>query len=356
MNLESTRNDLIELLIKNAAPLRTEDDWLVAGDYVRRWFADLKMAESDEKFQEAFLDSRMTVRCILQTRQTGHYSEKVPIRGHEGEGGVRTVKTMQGVAGIKARMNSSNFSVEGRENREKYEKGLFDVSAVLLDGTRSMKLGGDLSPNQMYRTTGDTLYVFMPVSSEQDMLIFCMLNLLAKSERTTSQGLKAFVGIMKSRLTRIKFAFEGDAGCKFLDFAPKGEPLPKFRYGFGKMMKGDIDDTEIRRRKRAAMEYKSILRGNNRNEIVLAYRQHGTLGKPSSFPVFAKGVFVPKTQGAPGACGSCGSHKGFVVVDDYMAYTGEIITLQGEKIPGGSTQLAPNAVPTRAGFCDCKPS
>jgi hypothetical protein len=208
----------------------------------------------------------------------------------------------------------------------------------------------------MYRTTGDTLYVFMPVSRQEDMLVFYMLNLLAKSPRTTSEGLKAFVGIMKSRLTRIKFAFEGDGGCKFLDFAPKGEPLPKFRYGFGKMMKATIDDTEIRNRKRAALEYKSILRGNNRNEIVLAYRQHGTLGRPSSFPVFAKGVFLPKTAGAIGACGSCGSHKGFVVVDENMAYTGEIITLQGQKMPGVSTQLDPNAFPTRAGYCDCKPS
>jgi hypothetical protein len=355
MSLESDRLNMNLLLFDLAYSFKTEQDWRVAQDYVLRWFASLKVDESYETFDEAFQDSRMTVRCILQTRQAGYYEEKVPIRGKESEGGVRTIKTMQGVPGIKERMAPSNFFGEGAENREKYNKGLFDVSGVLLDGKRSLKLGGDLTTkNQMYRTTGDTVYVFMPVPRQEDMIIFCMLCGLAKYERPGSQGLKIFAQYMKSRLTRIKLAFEGDAGCKFLDFSPAGEEQPKFRYGFGKIMKGTATDEEVRKRKVDANLYKNVLLGTNRNEIVIAYRQHGCLSMASSFPVYAKGVFSPNNGEATGACGSCGQQKGFVVVDENMKPTGDIITLKGLKQAGTAKDLG--GFMTRAGGCDCKPS
>lgn len=221
---------------------------------------------------------------------------------------------------------------------------------MLLDGKREMKIGE--GSTQMYRTGGDTTYVFMPVARQADMVCFYLLRLLAKESQ--SEGLKAFVRLMKSRLTRIRLAFEGEAGCKFLDFAPQGDALPKFRYGFGKIMKGTATDGEVARRKADAMMYKKVLLGNNRNEIVLAYRQHGTLSKPSSFPIFAKAVFMPKEKKNEWACANCGFHKGFVVVKDNGELTTEIITLKGEKRLWRTDDFGERArVTCPGGACPC---
>jgi hypothetical protein len=303
---------------------------------VLRWFTDVKVEESRDTFYKAYKDSRMTVRAILESRQTGHYAPTTPVRirgDPDGVKGERYIRTMQGVAGVKARMDDSNWVLQGSITSEKakYKDGLFDVSATLLDGTRRLKIGD--SPNQMYRASGDATWVFMPVSPEEDMCIFFMLNRLAKSPLTDSRGFKQFVQYMKSRLTRIKFAFEGDAGATFMDFSPRGELHPKFKYGFGKMMPGDATDEEIKQRKLAAVEYKKVLLGRNRNEIILAYRQHGTRAQGSIFPLYAKGVFdfgVEPSQKP---------HKGFAVVNEQMVAVGDIITLAGEKQPGTAESL-----------------
>jgi hypothetical protein len=160
----------------------------------------------------------------------------------------------------------------------------------------------------------------MPVPREEDMITYCMLHALSKL--SSSPRLKEFVSYMKSHLTRIKLAFEGDAGAKFLDFAPAGELQPKFKYGFGKLLSANASVEEIGKRKNAAMTYKTCLKGNNRNEIVVAYRQFGRLGEDSIFPVYAKGVFDE------------GDHKGFVVVDENMNDKTLIIDLQACLLAG----------------------
>lgn len=356
MSLDSARRDMTTLLFDKAYQIRTEEDWKGIEDYATRWFAALKVEETYETFNDAFKDNRMTIRAILQTRQAGHYKEKVPIKGIESEGGKREIKTMQGIPGVQARMNDANLFGQGKDSRQKYEQGLFDVSAILLDGSRTLKLGGEgpTDKNQMYRTTGDTIYVFMPVTRQEDMVVFSMLSVQAKYQQPGSPGLKMFVQYMKSRLTRIKLAFEGDAGCKFLDFAPEGDLQPKFRYGFGKIMKANAPPEEVRRRKIDANLYKSVLLGTNRNEIVLAYRQHGTRASGSSFPIYAKGVFAPNDISKTGACGACGTQKGFVVITAAGVATNDIIDLKGLMRPGTANDLG--GFMTRAGGCECKPS
>jgi hypothetical protein len=101
------------------------------------------------------------------------------------------------------------------------------------------------------------------------MLCFFLLTLLAKS--STRGGPQSFRA--------------GDEG-------PSDPDQAGVRYGFGKIMKGTASDSEVPQRKLAAMEYKKVLLGKNRNEIVIAYRQHGTLSKPSAVPIFAKAVFM----------------------------------------------------------------
>jgi hypothetical protein len=368
MSLEACRGAVQELLVgKSACSFKTEAEWKRAEDTVKRWFASVKVAESDDTFAAAFTDSRMTMRAILDGRQTGYYTEQVPIRGQQAAGGVRWIKTMQGVPGIKERMTPDNFYGVGKLDRAKYEKGLFDQSAVLLNPKLNLAIGGvekTAAPpapvvvpahgapppppppmakqtNQIYRTTGNTTYIFMPVVREEDLLVFHTLNMLAKSTKT--QGLAEFVMYMKSRLTRIKLVFEGDAGAKFLDFAPAGDALPKFRYGFGNLLPGDASLEEIQMRRLKATEYKQALRGMKRNEIIIAYRQHGMLARqPSTFPVYAKGVFAQNARDPNDPI-----HKGYLVVGEDMTPTGQILTLKGEMKPGtaaslgGSTNLFP---------------
>jgi hypothetical protein len=300
---------------------------------VWRWFGDVKEEESRETWASAFWDSRMTVRNILEDRRTGYYSNggaMVDIRRSGAQNAERPrgfyIRTMQGIAGVQERMNIRNYGALAKMERRKYEKGLWDVSACLLDPTKQIKIGGE--GTQMYRTTGDTIYVFMPVTREEDMRVFFKLHTLAKSRQTGSERFKQFVEIMKSRLTRIRFAFEGDAGAKFLDFAAEGALYPKFKYGFGNIMKETESDEEIRQRKIDALTYKTILRAGKRNEIVLAYRQHGLPSMGTAFPMYAKRV----SRGY-------NDHKGFVIVDENLNPTGQVINLEGQMFAGTAERL-----------------
>jgi hypothetical protein len=341
MGLDESRRVVWDALIKQGYYIETESDWLEAKDMLLSWFVDVKAAESDDTFHEAFKDDRMTLRCILEERHTGHYvPEKIAPKGRgQLQDNVAGIRQMQGIAGMKERMTHTNYFGHGgklREEKAKYTKGLFDVSACLLDGERTLEIGAD--QNQMYRTSGNTTYVFMPVPREEDMLNYCLIHDMAKSPLNKSQGFKIFVEYMKSRLSRIKYAFEGDAGAIFVNFAPEGELYPKIKYGFGNIMKRWSTPEQIRKRRVDSLLYTTILKGTNRNEIIVAYRQHGLLAKqPSAFPVYAKGVFV-KTSNPNEP-----DHKGFVVIDDQYRPTGKIIDLDGAMWNGTEDYFGPGA-------------
>lgn len=333
MGLEQTRKLVWDTLITKGYYIETEADWLQVKDMILSWFVDVKAAESEDTFYKAYKDNRLTLRCILEERHTGHYTP--PSIAPKGKGELvkneAGIKTMQGIAGMKERMTHTNFFGHGgklRQEKAKYSKGLFDVSACLMDGSRLLEIGADQT--QMYRTSGNTTYIFMPVPQEEDMLNYCLMHDMATSPLNKSQGFKKFLEYMKSRLTRIKYAFEKDAGALFVNFAPEGELYPKIKYGFGlKYMPRWSTPEQIRKRRVDALLYTTILKGTNRNEIIVAFRQHGLLVKqPSAFPVYAKAVFVKtSTPNEP-------DHKGFVVIDDQYRPTGKIIRLSGEMCPG----------------------
>jgi hypothetical protein len=238
-----------------------------------------------------------------------YYTEwvsKTPFEKPE-EGVGRQIKTMQGVPGIEERMNRDNWTHTAADFRNhKMDKGLYDVSAGLLNPKRPIVKGvhkgeHDAKP-QLHTYSGKVLWVFMPVPSEQDMTLYYQLNDMAKKPTTTSLSFKAFMSVAGSRFTRIKFAFETDAGLAFFDAAPEGEPYGKFRYGHAALYKWKENETdkvpktrrmsdgEIAERKLAARKYTQILQATNENEIVLAYRQHGLSSTPvdqRKFPVYA---------------------------------------------------------------------
>jgi hypothetical protein len=335
MGLTESRAALWTLMFDDGAPLHTEAEWKDVEDVVLRWFVDVKAEESDDTFAEAFRDHRMTVRAILQERHTGHYVPEHVMTRTEMQGNpTGAIKTMQGIPGMRERMTASNFFGDGARARLKYEKGLHDVSAVLLDGRRSLEIGGDA--NQMYRTSGDTTYIFMPLPQTEDMILSFLL--IDRAKASESPGLKVFVAYMKSRLTRIKLAFEGDAGAIFVNFAAAGELQPKVKYGFGNKLSRKSSPEVIHARKLKSQEYTTVLKGNNRNEIIVAYRQHGLLSmQPSTFPMYARGVFVKTTDpNAP-------LHKGFAIVNEDRQPTGMLLNLEGELFPGQPTDFGANA-------------
>lgn len=120
MGLLESRRELLSLLFDRAVPLRTEEEWNEVEDYAYRWFADLKVEESADTFDGAFGDQRMTLRCILEERHTGHfYPTHVALK----EGGMwdnseRKIRTMQGIPGMQARMKSENFFGAGARRRD----------------------------------------------------------------------------------------------------------------------------------------------------------------------------------------------------------------------------------------------
>lgn len=310
-------------------------------DYVNRWFMFVKLAEQADTFSAAWSQKRMTVRAIKEDRKTGVYTQSVlpgdkeyP-RGVPRERQLHEVRVLQGVEGLKERMNPLNWLGGDPGRTMKYTKGLHDNSACLLNPDLPLKIGANAkdTSTQMYRLTGDTLYVWMPLPPEEDMIIFGGLCDLARHPGTTSPGFKSYVDFMRRRFTRIKFTFEGDGGCGFRDFAPEGSPFPKIKYGYGNFLKVSETPEQVYKRKLKAREYTTLLRDyKGRNEIIMKYREHGWPGgPPSNFPMFAKAVFA-----APKATGD---HLGFVVVNDMEIPTGEIIDLHGQLTAGTDRTL-----------------
>lgn len=312
MALPESRRVLSDLIAgPHPVPFHTDKDWDEVADAVWTWFVDLKHWESQDTFNDAFAQSRMTIRAIQVGRQSPLYEPDNPnskefytepvtkVKGVKGvEGKDRQIKQMQGVPGVQERMNPNNFMLQGPEIRTlKNEKGLHDTSAGLLNPRRPLRIGGPTKPGegkaQLHRYSGRALWVFMPVPNEEDLTLFYQMNELSKKPGT-GLAIKAAMRVMGSRLTRIKVAFENDAGLCFLDVAPEGDAYGKFRYGHTGLNKAkgmktgtQLTDQEIAERKLAARRYKTVLGDDNENEIVVAYRQHGLSTIPSRFPVYA---------------------------------------------------------------------
>ncbi|MEP7381649.1 MAG: hypothetical protein ABI910_08175 [Gemmatimonadota bacterium] len=368
MTLEICRREMDRLLTSdNASSLATEEAWTTVADIAKRWFAFVKVAESYDTWEKALGEERMTMRGIHSERQIGTYVAPVARVDGRSQENRHDVRNLQGVAGMRERMNSANFSGAGKVMREKYAKGLWDASAVLVNPRVSLRIGGGAMPaaaaqraaipqaapprpaasggppppppppaaglayNQIYRLSGDATYVFMPVPDEADMRIFYLLTHVSKT--STSPGFKQWVTYMKSRFTRITFTFGGDGGTTYTDFAPAGELQPKIKFGFGKQLSGTLSKAEIHQRRLVDTQYKQVLTSGTRHEIVIAYRQHGLLAQqPSRFPVWAKGVFAPNAHGPL-------IHRGYAVVDEAMQPVGRVIDLRGTLHDGTAETL-----------------
>lgn len=306
-DLTRSRNKLNDMLTgSSAVSFATDASWETAEQALSDWWKDVKDEEAKDTFSEVLGEKRMTVRAMADNR--GDKVLEFQVKAEGAEPNVQTDRKMTfayGVKGVQARGTPENFV-----NKQKNKLGLHELSASLLTGDRG------LAQNQIKYYASAT-YVFMPLPREEDLQVFAVLNGIAKT--SGSKKFKDYVRMIASKLTRVKSAYEYDMGTTYCDIADRGTQGPgKFRYGLsgtvsspGKKVASKADDLEIARRKQLAIKYKSILSSGARNEIVVAYRQHGD--GTTCFPLFTR------REGAL-----------FPIVSATGVRTGESITLDGQ--------------------------
>ena len=286
MGLDRYRDNLKKVLTgSDAVSFESDESWKDSQPTLDNWWTALKKMENKDTFDTAFDQSRMTVRA-MDNKKKGVGSFNVKQQGQEPNLETdRTMKLAYGIEGMVARTNPENFVL-----KRKNELGLHDNSVSLLTPDRAMNKG-------QIKYYVDATYVFMPLPHEADLQLFAILNGIAK--KSGSKVFKDYARLFASKLTRVKSAYEYDMGTTYCDVAVRGTQSPgKFRYGLSgtvstpnplNKLKPTVtvaDALEIARRKAMGTKYKSILASGMRNEIVVAYRQHGD--GTTRFPLFAR--------------------------------------------------------------------
>lgn len=259
---------------------------------VIEWFSAYKTWEATDTIGKAFHDRRLTIRTYNKPEETGS-KWNVTYASNQTKDAGRTrdwAGQPQDVSGrsVFARTNPLHFAPGPGE---KYSLGLHDLSASLLDPEK------DIS-NQLYHALNteakDGSYViFMPLPDEEDLQLFHDLNTRAKDLRAELPAFHDLIRLYRSRITRIKQAYEYDIGAGF-SATPRvaqvaGKPEVKFKYGVGEKLKvvgkilpvnttpGLNDEAVL---KRNALSYRRILRESptkgKYNEITISYRQHAS--------------------------------------------------------------------------------
>ncbi|WP_131542682.1 hypothetical protein [Paraburkholderia hospita] len=220
----------------------------------------------------------------------------------------------------KAFANPANFV-----NREaKYDAGLHDLSASLLNPELS------IFEQVHHKTEQGAHFAFVPLSEPEDQRVLFMLIQMAKVMRQHWPEMYALIMQYRGRMTRVKLAQCFDMGAGYIAI-PVSNPVPggrqfKLRYGLVSQMsvlapsitpaatqastrvsnappppskpyKGiakpvNLDERNVKvtpeiyhARQQAALDFRSILVRKDKNEIVIALRQHA-----GNFPVYAQRV------------------------------------------------------------------
>jgi hypothetical protein len=241
------------------------------------WFSDLKAWEGQETFARAFLDTRMTARAVKPDSAMTQIEvkKKVPTK----------INLDSSMDGVYARLDAANFL-----NKLKNEKGLHDLSAVLLHPSK-------LISKQLFKVAPDSKIVFMPLPLEEDLAVLLVLSIIAKSNRTST--LYSTYQKMRANLTRIKYGAMSDMQSGFLTISNTKFDSPladggkvHVRYGRANLIGGPLMEGVLRKRADNVLKYKSLVAtpdkmGEN-NEVVISYRNHAgpfpMVGTPKSVP------------------------------------------------------------------------
>lgn len=288
MSLQQNRYYL-ELYLDKLTVEELTEDWTWASGIINNWWKAFKEWEARDTFEAAFRENRMTFReskfgtkkiwPAMQAYKPGD-KKKSEFSGH-------TLDV--GLTGFNKRMDPENFLPDVGGDSKKYELGLHDLSASLLNPGKAIS-------SQTYTSLPDKQYViFMPLSDQRDQVVFQWLNIFAKRVGKKHAEFYNLIRTIRSQMSRIKLAYEWDMSSSFVALTPEAEK-PKFRYMPGRThkVKGNIfgrktTEAHIERFKDNAIDYRGLINkmiegGHGYNEIIVAYRQHAN----KSFPMYAK--------------------------------------------------------------------
>ena len=333
------RNQLNDQLIQGAG--RVRDNWLAVNALIESWWTVFQDWETKDTFNDAFAESRMSVRTfdagfmkqVSKEFKPGTISVTSTEKDHvevrmfadskygsiEGDGAQQHDARFRGpVESLKYQaqrgIDSSKFAdPENFKTRDtKYAAGLHDLSASLLNPGVSIF-------NQIHHHGNKTHFAFLPLCEQEDQELVFNLTQCAKELNLTLPALHDRVRTLRASVTRVKLANEFDMGIGYSAMpvpdwenkvgkpAPRGTgigpkykpaaPVPayKLRYGLGLFTTiiGPQGQQTVRvtpeiyaARQNAARHFKSILGirvgEGQKNEIVIAVRKHR-----GAFPVYA---------------------------------------------------------------------
>jgi hypothetical protein len=259
--------------------------------YINQWWLHYKAWEGRDRFVTAVREGRMTIRqSAPDPFFYGEYQGRQMFPGgfSARHGDVESEKYPNerirvGFDSLKERLDPSNFGMDKGE-RLKYKKGLHDLSGSLLTPTI------DLVTNQVRWKWGKLsswITIFMPMAQPEDLVLFGLLNSMAKEARATQPAIYTRVVEMRKRMTRMKFADSQDFKSGMLNTGTNERPNLKYGPKGSVDQNGKLTGDDLLRYKKA-LDYKSILptdgRKENMNEIVVSFREHEGV----RFPLFTR--------------------------------------------------------------------
>jgi hypothetical protein len=308
MALNDSRRKLHQTLVSGINLLAPGNDRAVL-QLAEDWWGDYKDWEKKDTFKRALMESRLTVgqrpkENIIGTGTTslGMFSAKNLPEKQQFPG--YTFDT--GVNGVKLRTDPKSFQLKkfqaGDDKlqaildnpllkkeydklggiRGKYYYGLHDLSGSLLDP----QLGKISQQLNSIQESGKLSWgiVFTPVPFVDDLVVFYLLNILAKIARGISPNHFLYTRVQEWRrkFTRIKLAQEDDMHCGLVDIAEKDAPLKRFRYGTGLVTEDKEKVLDEVRSKDIGMDVFTSKSAGRLTEQVMYKRQMDALGKDES--------------------------------------------------------------------------
>ncbi len=336
MDLPLERTKVEQALLGRGARKFTPDNqWLQVAPVIEGWWAALKEWETNDTFATAFAAGRMTIRGVGGAGAENRFGVKKKGSSASPQFDKQIVLDTR-MEGIAKRMDPANYEKKTvlvkkwpriEKQFGKYPMGLHDLSGCLLNPNRPWA-----TQYKNYIDPG-TFYVLMPIPQVADLVFFYLLLDEAKAIKLdkSASGSPLFMAAVtryKNELTRIKYGAAEDMHTSFVDCS--ADRSGKFKYGVTGTYKDDnmktinIPQEEIDERKKRARNYEGILTDRAVvNEVVIAYRQHGSKG--SNFPMY----------GLPDAIDRQTSRfTQLKIVDAQKNPTGQIINEQGALING----------------------
>lgn len=206
----------------------------------------------------------------------------------EGPGAVK----VSGAYWANRALDSSAFAIPANfaTTESKYDWGLHDLSASLLNRNLSIF-------DQIHNTEDGAHFSFMALAQPEDQRIIYTLTRMAKIMKPYWPQMYALIRDCRAKMTRVKLAANFDMGIGYIVIPVKNpkdnERKYRLRYGLINQMTvpESVDPSKsvkvtpevYEARQQAALDYRSILDREGKNEIIIALRKHA-----GNFPIYAQ--------------------------------------------------------------------